>query len=46
MMQGLGIETNVNMDRLLSAAKLITTALKKETSSRAGRALAVKKQNL
>jgi hydroxymethylglutaryl-CoA lyase len=42
MMQGLGIETGVDMTRLLQAASLITKALQKETVSRAGRAILAK----
>ena len=44
MMQGLGIETDVDMTKLLEAAQLITKALGKETASRAGRALLAKQK--
>ena len=44
MMQGLGIETDVDMTKLLEAAQLITKALGKDTASRAGRALLAKQK--
>ena len=46
MMEGLGVETGVDMGMLLQAAQLITGALQKPTASRAGRALAVKRNLL
>jgi hydroxymethylglutaryl-CoA lyase len=42
MLDGMGIETGVDMDRLLEAAQFICTELKRPTASRAGRALAAR----
>jgi hydroxymethylglutaryl-CoA lyase len=42
MLQGMGIETGIDMHRLLAASSFIGTALSRPTSSRAGRALAAK----
>ena len=44
MLDGMGIETGVNMDALLDAAEFICTYLDRTTVSRAGRALAVKRR--
>jgi hydroxymethylglutaryl-CoA lyase len=44
MLDGMGIETGVRMDGLLSAEEYICTFLKRPTVSRAGRALAAKKK--
>jgi len=42
MLHGLGIETGVDMSKLLEAAQFICAALGRPTASRAGRALATK----
>ena len=44
MLGGLGIETGVDMGRLLDAAEFICAQLKRPTISRAGRALAAKRE--
>ncbi len=44
LLQGLGIETGVDMGALLEAAQFICNHLDRPTSSRAGRALALKAQ--
>jgi hydroxymethylglutaryl-CoA lyase len=44
MLDGLGIETGVDMAKLLDAAELICAQLKRPTVSRAGRALAAKRE--
>jgi hydroxymethylglutaryl-CoA lyase len=44
MLDGLGIETGVDMDKLLDAAEFICAQLKRPTVSRAGRALAAKRE--
>ncbi len=44
LLDGLGIETGVDMNRLLDAADFICTQLKRPTISRAGRALALKRE--
>ena len=44
MLQGMGIETGVDMERLLDAADFICTALDRPTVSRAGRALGNKRK--
>lgn len=44
LLDGLGIHTGVDMGRLLDAADFICTQLKRPTISRAGRALAVKRE--
>ena len=44
MLQGMGIDTGVNMERLLDAADFICAALDRPTVSRAGRALANKRR--
>ena len=44
MLSGLGIETGVDMGRLLDAAEFICAQLKRPTVSRAGRALAAKRE--
>jgi hydroxymethylglutaryl-CoA lyase len=43
MLNGLGIETGVDLDKLLDAAGFICEALGRETNSRAGRALGAKR---
>ena len=42
MLNGLGIETGIDMDKLLDAAEFICTQLKRPTVSRAGRAAIAK----
>jgi hydroxymethylglutaryl-CoA lyase len=44
MLQGMGIETGVDMGRLLDTAEFICVALDRPTVSRAGRALAAKRR--
>jgi hydroxymethylglutaryl-CoA lyase len=44
MLDGLGIETGVDMDKLLDAAGFICAQLKRPTVSRAGRALAARRE--
>ncbi len=44
MLDGMGIETGINMDRLLDAAQYICDFLQRQTVSRAGRALLVKRK--
>ena len=44
MLDGMGIETGVDMDALLDAAEFICTQLDRPTVSRAGRALALKRR--
>jgi hydroxymethylglutaryl-CoA lyase len=44
MLSGLGIETGVDMGKLLDAAEFICAQLKRSTVSRAGRALAAKRE--
>ncbi len=44
MLNGMGVETGVDMDALLDAAEFICTQLDRATVSRAGRALAVKRR--
>jgi len=44
LLDGLGIETGVDMNRLLDAADFICAQLKRPTVSRAGRALSVKRE--
>jgi hydroxymethylglutaryl-CoA lyase len=44
MLKGMGIETGVDMERLLDAAEFICKALDRPTVSRAGRALANKRR--
>jgi hydroxymethylglutaryl-CoA lyase len=44
MLDGLGIETGVDMGKLLDAAEFICAQLKRPTVSRAGRALAAKRE--
>ena len=44
MLSGLGIETGVDMGKLLDAAEFICAQLKRPTVSRAGRALAAKRE--
>jgi hydroxymethylglutaryl-CoA lyase len=44
LLEGLGIETGIDMGKLLDAAEFICTQLGRPTVSRAGRALAVKRQ--
>lgn len=39
MLQGMGIETGVDLDLLLEAANFICTQIKRPTSSKVGRAL-------
>ena len=43
MLDGLGIETGIDMNRLLDAAQFICNHLGRPTVSRAGRALAAKR---
>src|SRR5690606_4378799 len=43
LLHGLGIETGVDLDRLVDAAEFICAALGRETRSRAGRAIAAKR---
>lgn len=43
MLNGLGIDTGIDMNRLLDAAQFICTHLGRPTASRAGRALAAKR---
>ncbi len=44
MLDGMGIETGISMDRLLDAAQYICDVLKRQTVSRAGRALIAKRK--
>jgi len=44
LLDGLGIETGVDMNQLLDAAEFICAQLKRTTISRAGRALSVKRE--
>ena len=44
MLDGMGIETGVNMDALLDAAEFICSCLERATVSRAGRALSIKRK--
>jgi isopropylmalate/homocitrate/citramalate synthase len=44
MLDGMGIETGVNMDALLDAAEFICSHLERSTFSRAGRALSLKRK--
>lgn len=44
MLNGMGIETGISMDRLLDAAQYICDVLKRQTASRAGRALLAKRK--
>jgi hydroxymethylglutaryl-CoA lyase len=44
LLQGLGIETGIDMGRLLDAAEFICAQLKRPTVSRAGRALAARRE--
>ncbi|HWQ39538.1 MAG TPA: hydroxymethylglutaryl-CoA lyase [Burkholderiales bacterium] len=44
MLQGMGIETGVDMGKLLEAAEFICAALNRPTVSRAGRALAARRR--
>jgi hydroxymethylglutaryl-CoA lyase len=44
LLNGLGIETGIDMGRLLDAAEFICAQLNRPTVSRAGRALSVKRQ--
>ena len=44
MLVGLGVETGVDMDKLLDAAAFICAQLKRPTVSRAGRALAARRE--
>lgn len=43
MLQGMGIKTGVDMDKLLEASNFICSALERETNSKAGRALVAKR---
>ncbi|MGH8747316.1 MAG: hydroxymethylglutaryl-CoA lyase [Burkholderiales bacterium] len=43
MLQGLGIETGIDLERLVEVGRWISEALERETGSKAGRALAAKK---
>jgi hydroxymethylglutaryl-CoA lyase len=43
MLQGLGIETGVDLERLVEVGRWISAALGREPGSKAGRALAAKK---
>ena len=44
MLHGLGIETGVDLDRLVDIGQWICGVLRRETASKAGRALAAKKK--
>src|SRR5690606_35538838 len=44
LLNGMGIETGIDMDRLLDTAQFICAHLGRPTVSRAGRALAVKRE--
>ncbi|MFN0316105.1 MAG: hydroxymethylglutaryl-CoA lyase [Burkholderiales bacterium] len=44
MLDGMGIETGISMDRLLDASQYICEVLKRQTVSRAGRALLAKRK--
>ena len=44
MLDGLGIETGVDMDKLLAAGEFICGFLNRPTASRAGRALSAKRR--
>lgn len=46
MLDGMGIETGVRMEKLLEAAEFISGALRRPTGSRAGRALLARRQRL
>lgn len=46
MLNGLGIETGIDMDKLLDAAAYITKHLNRPTVSRAGKALEIKRSSL
>jgi hydroxymethylglutaryl-CoA lyase len=46
MLDGLGIETGVDIDKLIDASAFICAALGRSTSSRAGRALTVKHKSM
>jgi hydroxymethylglutaryl-CoA lyase len=43
LMQGLGIETGINLDKLVDAGLWISAFLKREPGSKAGRAIAAKR---
>jgi hydroxymethylglutaryl-CoA lyase len=42
MLQGMGIKTGINMEKLLEAGNYICKALSRETASKAGRAMLAK----
>jgi hydroxymethylglutaryl-CoA lyase len=44
LLQGLGIDTGVDLERLVGIGQWICGILKKEPASKAGRALAAKKK--
>ena len=44
MLQGMGIETGIDMEKLLVATQLTTTILKREPTSRAANAMLAKRQ--
>jgi len=44
MLQGLGIETGVDLDKLVGIGQWICAILKKEPASKAGRAIAAKRK--
>jgi hydroxymethylglutaryl-CoA lyase len=43
MLQGMGIETGINLDKLIEAGNMISATLKKETRSKVG--LAITRKN-
>jgi len=45
LLEGLGYETGVNLDRLIDAGQFITNALKRENTSKVARALLCKRQD-
>lgn len=44
MLEGMGISTGVDMKKLLTAGEFICSSLKKETSSKVGKALLCKSE--
>jgi hydroxymethylglutaryl-CoA lyase len=44
MLHGLGIETGIDLDRLVETGAWISAVLKRQSSSRAGRAIQAKKK--
>jgi hydroxymethylglutaryl-CoA lyase len=45
LMNGLGIETGIDLDRVVAAGEFISSSIGRANVSRAGRALLAKKQN-